>query len=111
MPDLDPPDPDPTHPSARGRIRSRLARALGDLLHVDFGEQGRLLFHLGKWIGLGAVVGTLTGLAVALLLAALDWATRTRLTHPWLLWLLPVAGFVVGLVYLQIGGRAAGGNN
>jgi H+/Cl- antiporter ClcA len=111
MPDLDPPDPDPTRPSALGRIRSRVAHAGRDLVHVDLGEQGRLLAHLGKWIGLGAVVGALSGLAVALFLAALDWATRTRLTHPWLLWLLPVAGLATGLVYLQIGGRASGGNN
>ena len=48
---------------------------------------------------------------MALFLATLDWATRTRLTHPWLLWLLPVAGLVVGVVYLRVGGRAGGGNN
>jgi H+/Cl- antiporter ClcA len=116
MPDADPPGGEPTEPvpappGPARRASSRLRRAWHDLGHVDLREQGQLLIHLGKWIGLGAAVGALSGSAVALFLATLDWATRTRLSHPWLLWLLPVAGLAIGLVYLWLGGRAAEGNN
>jgi len=43
-------------------------------------------------------------------LHGLSWATRTRLRAPWLLWLLPLAGLVIGLVYTHLGGHAAAGN-
>jgi hypothetical protein len=40
----------------------------------------------------------------ALFLLSLDHATQWRETHPWVIWLLPVAGFAVGLAYHLIGG-------
>ena len=63
-----------------------------------------MLAHLLRWIALGSVVGLLAGLSSAGFLITLDWVTDTRLAHGWLLWLLPVAGFVVGLVYHYLGG-------
>ncbi len=60
---------------------------------------------------LGAVSGGLAGVAVAAFLRSLDWATRTRIAHGWLLWLLPLMGFSNGFVYHYAAGRAAGGNN
>ena len=42
---------------------------------------------------------------------ALDWATNTRVTHRWLIALLPVAGFVVGWLYLRFGQSVEAGNN
>ncbi|MFO1235313.1 MAG: hypothetical protein U1E47_09845 [Rivihabitans pingtungensis] len=36
-------------------------------------------------------------------MATLDWATATRLAHPWLLAGLPLAGFAVGWVYWRVG--------
>src|SRR3954452_10793777 len=82
-----------------------------DLLRFDLAEQARLVLHLVRWIVLGIVVGVLAGVASAAFLQTLTWATETREEHPWLLFLLPLAGFVVGLVYSYLGGRAAGGNN
>lgn len=67
--------------------------------------------HIGRWIVVGSVVGVLAGLSSAAFLTSLDWATRTRSDLPWLLWLLPAAGFVVGLVYWWAGGLSARGNN
>jgi len=111
----EPPDADPAPSTGRNMVAARaLARVyagLRDLVHLDLAEQRRMLVHLAKWTALGTVVGLLSGSAVALFLATLDWATRTRLTHPWLLWLLPVAGLVIGVAYLRLGGRAGGGNN
>ena len=70
-----------------------------------------LLKHLLKWLLLAFVVAALAGSASAGFLFALDWATRTRLAHAWLIWLLPVAGFAVGWLYLRYGSSVEGGAN
>jgi H+/Cl- antiporter ClcA len=69
-----------------------------------------LLRHLRLAL-LGAVSGVLAGLASYALLEALDRITRTRLHHPWLVWLLPAAGVVIGTVHQRWGGRAVRGND
>lgn len=74
-------------------------------------EQLLLLPVIGRWLLLSTLVGALGGLASSLLIVALDWATATRLQNPWLLWLLPVAGLAVGLVYHHLGQSVEGGNN
>lgn len=56
-----------------------------------------------------AIGGALTGFISYAFLRSLDWATSTRLAHGWLVWLLPVAGFVVAAAYHYRGGRAKGG--
>ena len=71
----------------------------------------RRLVTTGRWVVLGSIVGVLAGLSSAAFLKSLEWATRTREDHGWMLWLLPVAGFVVGLVYHHGGGDAVRGNN
>lgn len=73
--------------------------------------QLRLLPVFGRWLLLASLVGVLGGLASALLIVALDWATNTRTAHPWLLWLLPVAGLAVGSFYHRAGQSVEGGNN
>ena len=70
-----------------------------------------LLQHLLKWLLLAFVVAVLAGSASAGFLYALDWATRTRLAHAWLIWLLPMAGFAVGWLYLRYGSSVEGGAN
>ena len=67
--------------------------------------------HLVKWLVLGGAVGILAGLSSAAFLATLEWATDTREELPWLLWLLPLAGLAMGLIYHYGGGDAAAGNN
>ena len=64
-----------------------------------------------KWMVLAILVAAMSGTASAAFLLALDWATQTREAHRWLIWLLPVAGFVVGWVYLKVGQDVEGGNN
>lgn len=70
-----------------------------------------LLWHLFKWLVLSAVVAVLAGSASAAFLFALDWATTTREANRWLLWGLPLAGFVVGWLYLKWGSSVERGNN
>ncbi len=66
---------------------------------------------VARWLALGAVVGLLAGASSALFLETLAWVTRTRVQQPWLLWLLPLAGFAIGWVAWNHGRSVAGGNN
>jgi H+/Cl- antiporter ClcA len=45
------------------------------------------------------------------LLYALDAVTAWREAHPWIIWLLPLAGFAVGWIYLHLGRSVEAGNN
>lgn len=74
-------------------------------------EQIDLLPYVGKWIVLATGVAVLAGSASALFLIALDWATDTRNAQRWLIWLLPLAGFAVGWLYLKFGQHVEAGNN
>ena len=51
------------------------------------------------------------GSASALFLWSLDRATRARFDHPWLLYLLPLGGLLVALLYQAVGGKSEGGTN
>ena len=73
-------------------------------------EQFELAVHLIRWIVLGATSGVLAGLSSWAFLEVLVRITSFRLTHDWLLWLLPLAGLIIGAAYLYLGGRASQGN-
>ena len=68
-------------------------------------------FLLIRWAVALGVMAMAVGSAVALFLWSLDAATRLRFDHPWLLFLLPVAGMLVGAMYKHFGKEAEGGNN
>ena len=74
-------------------------------------EQLDLLPWMAKWLVLAGLVGALAGTASALFLFALEWATATRVARPWLIALLPLAGFAVGWIYLKLGRDVEAGNN
>ncbi|MBY0453805.1 MAG: voltage-gated chloride channel family protein [Burkholderiaceae bacterium] len=74
-------------------------------------EQLDLLLYLGKWLVLASAVAVLVGSVCAFFLFALDTATAIRTAHPWLIGLLPVAGLVVGWLYLRLGQQVEAGNN
>lgn len=63
------------------------------------------------WIGLGTLVGLLSGSASAIFLIGLDWATTFREDHLWIIALLPLAGFGIGWTYYRYGGKSVKGNN
>ena len=69
-----------------------------------------LLFLL-RWLLLSVVVGALAGSASAFFLVALEWVTQWRESHVWVLGLLPVAGWLIGLAYHYFGDRVVRGNN
>ncbi|MCC7540638.1 MAG: chloride channel protein, partial [Deltaproteobacteria bacterium] len=66
---------------------------------------------LGQWILLGSLVGVLCGGASALFLWLLEEATALRTTHEVIVYALPVAGLVIGLVYERFGRSIEAGNN
>jgi len=70
-----------------------------------------LFKYVSKTTALATVVAALAGSASALFLFALDWATHTREANRWLIWGLPVAGFLVGWLYLKFGQHVEAGNN
>jgi H+/Cl- antiporter ClcA len=56
-------------------------------------------------------VSVAIGSVVALFLWLLNWAIHFRFQHTWLLYLLPLAGIVIHLLYKWYGGSAERGNN
>src|SRR5260370_36393879 len=80
-------------------------------IHWNPGEQVRITRYLLKWAALSASVGVLGGSASALFLVSLDYATAARLAQPWLLYLLPLGGCLIGLFYQYLGKGCSGGNN
>ncbi len=79
--------------------------------YVKRSEQIDLFLYLGKWLLLACTIAALAGSASAFFLFALDWATNTRVAHRWLIAFLPMAGFVVGWLYLRFGQSVEAGNN
>lgn len=64
-----------------------------------------------KWLSLALIIGSLTGSASALFLYTLNIITHYREAHQWIVWLLPLAGLLIGLLYHYYGQRIEGGNN
>lgn len=79
--------------------------------HWHPAEQVRIGRYLLRWTILGACVGLCAGSASAAFLLSLDFATQTRLEQPWLLYLLPLAGLLMGLLYHYWGQDSDRGNN
>ena len=71
----------------------------------------RLIREIGKWSLLCLALGLLTGSMCAFFLWSLDQVTHQRITHPELLWGLPIAGFVIGWLSLRVGPEINLGNN
>lgn len=74
-------------------------------------EQGALARFALRWVVLAGPVAAVIGSACALFLWSLDWVTRVRFGHPWLLYLLPLAGVAIALTYKTVGKSADRGNN
>lgn len=67
--------------------------------------------YIFKWLSISIIIGALVGTASAGFLQSLEWATNFRENHLWLIALLPVAGFLIGLLYYYFGKDVEAGNN
>ncbi len=67
--------------------------------------------YLLKWTLICLLTGVCVGSASAVFLQSLDWVTDVRENNLWLLALLPVGGFLIGLLYYYAGKDIEAGNN
>jgi H+/Cl- antiporter ClcA len=67
--------------------------------------------YIFKWLCISLIIGALVGTASAGFLESLEWATNFRENDIWLIAFLPVAGFLVGLLYYYFGKDVEAGNN
>jgi H+/Cl- antiporter ClcA len=68
-------------------------------------------FYSAKWVVICICLGSLVGSASAVFLISLDWVTNYRENHTWLVFLLPIGGLGIGLLYHYWGKDIEGGNN
>jgi len=74
-------------------------------------EQIPSLLYLLKWILICLVLGAIAGSISAFFLLSLEWATNWRESHLWIIALLPVGGFIIGISYHLFGNSVVKGNN
>ncbi|WP_165733084.1 voltage-gated chloride channel family protein [Polaribacter sp. 20A6] len=77
---------------------------------LQFQQSFSFVFLL-KWTFICLLIGALTGSTSAVFLWTLEWATNYREANQWIIWLLPMAGFVIGLSYHYYGESVVKGNN
>ena len=79
---------------------------------ADYFAQGKRYFGaLVKWILLAGVTGALAGGAGTLFYFCVAGVTHLRLQNGWLVWLLPVGGALVALLYRLGGAEHSAGTN
>lgn len=74
-------------------------------------SQKQILLSIPKWIIICALIGIFSGSASAFFLVSLEWVTQYRIQHDWIIWLLPLGGFLVGSSYYYWGESVVKGNN
>ncbi len=64
---------------------------------------GAYLAALGKWLAVGALIGGVGGAIGSLFHIGVHYAAQARADHPWILYLLPVLGAAIALLYRLAG--------
>lgn len=64
-----------------------------------------------KWIFICVLLGIFSGSASAFFLVTLEWVTQFREHNNWIIWLLPMGGLCIGLLYHYYGKDVVKGNN
>lgn len=83
------------HPDFKGRLRR--------------GAEDPIVFL--RWLLFSAIIGLVAGVVSTAFYYSFAWATEVRTGHPWLLWLLPVGGVVIVLLYRLCGMEQDRGTN
>lgn len=66
---------------------------------------------LARWVAFAVVVGLVSGVLSAAFIGALNWATTTRTSNDWLVFLLPLVGLAIGAAYHYGGQGLERGSN
>ena len=74
-------------------------------------EDLSILSQLLRWTLLAIPVALAIGSLVALFLWLLDKSIQYRFAHAWLLWLLPLSGVLIYIIYKVFGKNSEAGNN
>lgn len=69
------------------------------------------LLLIAKWLFICILIGIFSGCASAFFLVSLEWVTQYREHHNWIIWLLPIGGLCIGLLYHFYGSDVVKGNN
>ena len=69
------------------------------VLRNECGRYAIYLRAIGKWLVVSVVAGVLCGLLGSAFHIGVDLVTTIRLTHRWLIWLLPAAGAAIVAIY------------
>jgi H+/Cl- antiporter ClcA len=80
-------------------------------LFNSFCQKYPAILYIIRWFFFSSVIGILVGSASAGFLISLDWVTNFRENHLWLIALLPIGGFLIGLLYYYFGKDVEAGNN
>jgi H+/Cl- antiporter ClcA len=78
---------------------------------TGFLNRNSILHYVLKWMAITLLVGMAAGTLSALFLTLLNLATDFREGHAYLLYFLPVAGLLVGLLYQHLGKNVERGNH
>jgi H+/Cl- antiporter ClcA len=70
-----------------------------------------IVYYFFRWTAIIVPIAIVLGSVVALVLWLLNAATQYRFAHPWLFYLLPVAGVAIHFLYKLYGQSAERGNN
>lgn len=62
-----------------------------------------LIITLAKWILFGVFIGAIVGSLTTILLKVNDFLGDIRMENDWLIYLLPLAGLVIGFIYMKYG--------
>ena len=71
----------------------------------------KLSFLLLKWIFISTLLGSIIGSVVAWFLISLDFVTEFREINSWIIYILPIGGLIIGLLYHYYGHNVLNGNN
>ncbi|MWB95322.1 chloride channel protein [Flavobacterium sp. GA093] len=78
---------------------------------MTFKKSKTISLIIFKWIFICVLIGFFSGSASAFFLVSLEWVTQFRIQNDWIVWLLPIGGLLVGLIYYYWGESVLKGNN
>ena len=76
-------------------------------IHKHIGE----CFTFTRWLLYSCLIGVIVGLVAVAFHLGIDWATETRMEHTWFVWLLPLGGISIVLLYRWCGMEKDRGTN